>query len=315
MEDTIIRRGVSAVENTAMAPGGSATQRVTDPLQSTDDYRPCRFARVLRDARRAIPPEAASLGHVLRLPWRVGKAVSQEEVAEAVGISRVWYNRLEAGRSVRISVALLHRIANTLMLNDTQRAELFPFAPAEISSRAIELRHGSVLEACGRIRRSAKRLWSASSVEEALTIAAEESMTHFSDAALVLSVHRIAPGRWNRPLVADGGMGRQDKLLFEDLAATLGPECFDDVALYPMLCQPGDIATRESVAAASIGAAYEAAVARQNLQRSALLHVRIRSRGGVIGGITVKHASERDYSEIELAGVATIASLTSLALS
>jgi hypothetical protein len=140
-------------------------------------------------------------------------------------------------------------------------------------------------------------------------------MTHFSDAALVLSVHRIAPGRWNRPLVADGGMGRQDKLLFEDLAATLGPECFDDVALYPMLCQPGDIATRESVAAASIGAAYEAAVARQNLQRSALLHVRIRSRGGVIGGITVKHASERDYSEIELAGVATIASLTSLALS
>ena len=115
---------------------------MTDPLQSTDDYRPCRFARVLRDARLAIPPEAVSLGNVLRLPCRVGKAVSQEEVAEAVGISRVWYVRLETGRSVRTSVALLERLANALMLNDTQRAELFPFAAARI---AMVLRHGSVL--------------------------------------------------------------------------------------------------------------------------------------------------------------------------
>lgn len=287
---------------------------MTDPLQSTDDYRPCRFARVLRDARLAIPPEAASLGNVLRLPCRVGKAVSQEEVAEAVGISRVWYVRLETGRSVSTSVALLERLANALMLNDTQRAELFPFAPAEISSRAMDLRHGAVLETCGRIRRAAKRLWSASSVEEALTIAAEESTTHFSDAGMVGFVHRIAPGRWNRPLVADGGMGRQNKLLFEDLSASLGPEQFDEVALYPMFFEPGDVGTRESLAATSIGAAYEAAVARHNLQRSALLHVRI-SGGGVIGGITIKHASEREYSEIERAVLATIASLASLALS
>jgi GAF domain-containing protein len=82
-----------------------------------------------------------------------------------------------------------------------------------------------------------------------------------------------------------------------------------------MFFEPGDVGTRESLAATSIGAVYEAAVARHNLHRWALLHVRIRSRGGVIGGITVKHASERDYSEIERAVVATIASLTSLALS
>jgi transcriptional regulator with XRE-family HTH domain len=287
---------------------------VTDPLESSDDYRPCRFARALRDARLAIPPEAASLGNVLRLPRRVGKAVSQEEVAEAVGISRVWYVRLETGRSIRTSVALLERLANALMLNDTQRAQLFPFAVSEISSRAMELRHGSVIEASGRVRRAAKRLMSASSVEEALTIAAEESTPHFSDAGLVGFVHRIAPGRWNRPLVADGGMGRQNKLLIDDLEASLGPEQFDEVGLYPMLLEPGDVGTRESRAAASIGAAYEAALARYNLQRSALLHVRI-SGGGVIGGILVKHASERDYSEIERAVVATIASLTSLALS
>jgi transcriptional regulator with XRE-family HTH domain len=287
---------------------------VTDPLQSSDDYRPCRFARVLRDARLAIPPQAASLGNVLRLPCRVGKAVSQEEVAEAVGISRVWYVRLESGRSVRTSAALLERLANTLMLNDTQRAELFPFAPAEISSRAMDLRYGAVLETCGRIRRAAKRLWSASSVEEALTIAAEESATHFSDAGLVGFVHRVAPGRWDRPLVADGGIGRQNKLLVDDLEASLGPEQFDEVGLYPMLIEPGDIGTHESRADTSIDTAYEAASARYNLQRSALIHARI-SGGGVIGGILVKHASERDYSEVERAVVATIASLTSLALS
>lgn len=287
---------------------------MTNPLESTDDYRPCRFARVLRDARSAIPPEAASLGNVLRLPCRVGKAVSQEEVAEAVGISRVWYGRLETGRSVRTSVALLERLANTLMLNDTQRAELFPFAVPEISSRAMEMRHGAVIEACGRIRRAAKRLMSASSVEEAFTIAAEESTPHFSDVGLVGFVHRIAPGRWNRPLVADGGMGRQNKLLIDDLEASLGPEQFDEVGLYPTLLEPGDVGTRESRAATSIDAAYQAALARYNLQRSALLHVRI-SGGGVIGGILVKHASERDYSEMERGVVATLASLTSLALS
>jgi transcriptional regulator with XRE-family HTH domain len=285
-----------------------------DPLQSSDDSRPRRLACVLRGARLAIPPEAASLGKFLRLPRRVGKAVSQEEVAEAVGISRVWYVNLETGRSVRTSVGLLERLANTLMLNDTQRAELFPFAPAEFSSRAMELRHGAVLAACGSIRRAAKRLWSASSVEEAFTIAAEDSSTHFSDAGLVGFVHRTAPGRWNRPLVADGGMGRQSNLLVDDLEASLGPEQFDEVGLYPMLLEPGDVGTRESRAATSIGAAYEATLARHNLQRSALLHVRI-SGGGVIGGILVKHASEREYSETERAVLATIASLASLALS
>jgi transcriptional regulator with XRE-family HTH domain len=244
----------------------------------------------------------------------VGRPVSQEEIAEAIGVSRVWYAMLETGRSVRASVALLERIATTLMLDEAQRAAVFQLGLPEISARAMELRHGAVLEASARVRRAAKRLWSASSVDEALAIASEESTTHFRDAALAFFVRRIGPGRWKYPIVVNHGKGIENKLLLEELAASLEPERFDEVALYPTLSEPGDVGTRESFAATSVGAAYEAAVARYKLQRWVLIHARIRSRGGVIGGITVKHASEHDYSEIERAVIGALASLTSLAL-
>lgn len=43
----------------------------------------------LREHRRLIPRDATALGPFLRLPVRLGKAVTQEEIAEALGVSRV----------------------------------------------------------------------------------------------------------------------------------------------------------------------------------------------------------------------------------
>src|ERR1700676_4188865 len=71
---------------------------------------------LLRRCRLRIAPERPSLGPHLRLPLRIGRTVSQEEVAEAVGISREWYVRMERGRSANPSNATLSALADALMM-------------------------------------------------------------------------------------------------------------------------------------------------------------------------------------------------------
>jgi transcriptional regulator with XRE-family HTH domain len=284
-------------------------------VHSTDDERLGRFSELLREARKRIPVDRASLGNVLRLPRRIGKPVSQEEIAEAIGVSRVWYAMLEKDRLNRPSVALLERVCNVLMLDGRQRVDVFQLGVPEISSHLVELQHAAILEASAQLRTAAKRLLCASTVDEALAIAAEESTQHFDDAALVFFVHRVAPGRWRHPFLVDRGIGARSEHMYEELASSLTPAGFDEVVLHPALSAPGDVGTRDSFRLTSVAAAYETAVAKHKLQRSAFIHARIRSRGGVTAGITVKHASERVYSDVERAAISAIASLTSLALS
>jgi len=133
--------------------------------QPTDEERLRRLSTLLKDARRSIPVDAQSLGNSLRFPGRVGKPVSQEEVAEVVDVSRVWYAVLETGRPIRASAPLLERICNALMLDEQQRASVFELAIPEISTRMVEMRHSDILQASTRMRSSVKRLWSASTVE------------------------------------------------------------------------------------------------------------------------------------------------------
>ena len=81
------------------------------------------FSETLRCYRLGVPLEARALGSFARVSKRIGKMVSQEELAEAVGISRVWYSVVEVGRA-RPSVELVSRICNALMLDEAKRLEL-----------------------------------------------------------------------------------------------------------------------------------------------------------------------------------------------
>jgi DNA-binding XRE family transcriptional regulator len=100
----------------------SAAHQHTD--LEDDNQRLDRFGEFLRRGRLGIPAETKSLGNFSRLPNRVGKLVSQEEFAEAIGVSRCWYGMLEAGRRVRPSIALMDRICDALMLDERQRLQL-----------------------------------------------------------------------------------------------------------------------------------------------------------------------------------------------
>jgi DNA-binding XRE family transcriptional regulator len=87
----------------------------------------------LREHRRSIDPAARALGTRLRLPARCGRRVSQEEVAEAADISRVWYAMLESGAAVRTTPRLLGKLASILMLSAGERHILFRLALPELA--------------------------------------------------------------------------------------------------------------------------------------------------------------------------------------
>jgi hypothetical protein len=185
----------------------------------------------------------------------------------------------------------------------------------EISSRTVESKHSGILDAFGRVRSAVNRLWTASTVEETLSVAAEEASKHFLDAALVGFVHRVGEGQWDHPFLVDRGIATRNLRVYEDLASSLTPAGFDEVALWPVLSEAGDLGTLDTYRATSIAEAYEKALVRHKLDRCVFVHARIRSRGGVIAGITIKHAEEYDYSEADRAVISAIASFTSLALS
>lgn len=104
------------------------------------DYQPPRARRLpssrlkplLKHFRVRIDPKESALGPYTRPPSRRGKPVTQEELAEYIGVSRHWYGMLESERPCRVSIFLLDRLAAILMLSARERATLFALALPEL---------------------------------------------------------------------------------------------------------------------------------------------------------------------------------------
>jgi transcriptional regulator with XRE-family HTH domain len=90
------------------------------------------FGIFLKTLRRRLPPETARLGSWERLPARRGRPVTQEEIAEVVGVSRNWYRILESGAEVRASTRLVERIARAVAFTPEERMRLFVLAIPEL---------------------------------------------------------------------------------------------------------------------------------------------------------------------------------------
>lgn len=82
---------------------------------------------LLKEWRRRLDPLTVTLGRHERLGSRRGRAVSQEELAEAVGVTREWYACLESGAK-RPSLPVLDRLATALNTSPQERARLFQLA-------------------------------------------------------------------------------------------------------------------------------------------------------------------------------------------
>ncbi|HEY1429498.1 MAG TPA: helix-turn-helix transcriptional regulator [Candidatus Tumulicola sp.] len=95
------------------------------------------LGQYLRTLRRRIPADSETLGSSRRLSARCGRRVTQEEIAEAVGVSRNWYRRLETECDIRASTKLLVRLALLFSLTPAERITLFSLAIPEIWSAEI----------------------------------------------------------------------------------------------------------------------------------------------------------------------------------
>ncbi len=87
---------------------------------------------ILRSLRLRISRNATTLGPHSRSPRRQGQPVTQEELAEYLGVSRTWYATLESSIDARPSLALLERLSEILMLTSEERTALFDAAIPEL---------------------------------------------------------------------------------------------------------------------------------------------------------------------------------------
>jgi transcriptional regulator with XRE-family HTH domain len=269
----------------------------------------------LKQFRQRIDPEVRALGTYVRLACRRGRPVTQEEIAEAIGVSRVWYAKLESDGAAGASMKLLTRLADVLMLTTVERESLFALAiPALEGVQPHKSSVAGLLESFSIMRTATKRLWAASSESEALTLGCEQVAAWFDSAVLVSYFCRLEPGAWVRSPVLNRGIGNRVIGMWRDLSASWPPERIDELALYPQLSQPGEIGTVHTLSP-SIRRDRLGAYARHGLHALDFVHARVTSRKGLIGGFHVKYETGHVCSELDRAVIGTIADLTSMTLS
>lgn len=276
-----------------------------------DAKRRSELALLLKFLRSQIDPDVRVLGPYVRRAKRLGKRVTQEELAEAIGVSRRWYASLESAETIRTSVSLVERLADALMVTPEERVKLTQLAVPELGRMQLGGDSTAVLETFSRLRRLTEPLWTATSIEEILATATEQLGHWFDGALLIGTKRRCASGLWESPVYE--GLGRNDAAkVVEEMGKT--PEVHAAINLYPHLLNPGDIVTPDlwpRPAQRTMLNIY----ARRRLAGLSWLYARVTSRTGFIGGLYISHEFGHSYSTLDHAVLRAFAELTSFALS
>jgi transcriptional regulator with XRE-family HTH domain len=271
------------------------------------------LALLLNFLRRRVDPEVHVLGPFARRSERLGKRVTQEELADAIGVSRGWYASLESGGTIRTSVGLVERLADALMVRPEERATLLQLAVPGLGRMQLCDDSNAVLETFSRLRRLTQPLWTATSVEDILTTGCERLDDWFDGALLIRTTRRTASGLWENPLNEEPGRNDAAKVI-EDIRQ-LPPELQTAIQTFPRLLNPGDIGTPETTWTSPLQRAIQRIYARRRLAGFAWICVRVRSRTGFIGGFYMSHEFGYSYSALDCAVLRAFAEITSFALS
>jgi transcriptional regulator with XRE-family HTH domain len=274
------------------------------------------LALFLTFLRHRIDPDVRALGPFVRRTQRLGKRVTQEELAEAIGVSREWYATLESGATARTSTALANRMAEALTVTPEERARLFHLAVLEVWRMRPREDSAAVLKAFSHLRSLAKPLWAATSIEDVLTTTSEQLGDWFEDALLVGSSRRSETGLWEHRSVDDRQDRNKAAKALGELAGhvlrTTGSK--DAIHLYPRLGNAGDVATPDLLPHA-LQREVRVVYAHHRVAGFVWVCARVRSRSGFIGGLYVLHEFGHTYSASDHAVLAAFAELTSFALS
>jgi transcriptional regulator with XRE-family HTH domain len=275
------------------------------------------LAHFLNFLRRRIDPDVRELGAYRRLPARLGKRVTQQELADATRVTREWYASLESSATTRASSDLVDRLADALMVTPQERARLFQLALPAMGRVQVRDDTIAALEGYSHLRSLSKRLWAATSIEDVLTTATEQIAEWFEGAFLIRWSRRYESGLWEARSVDD----KQDRSTTAKVIADIEGRVLrtlrsrDDSNLYPRLANAGDLGTPE-LWPLRVQREAQKAYARHRVARLDGLYARVRSRAGFTGALYIAHElGGHTYSASERAVFVAFAELTSFALS
>ena len=272
----------------------------------------------LKALRLRIDRQADRLGPYRRLPSRRGRIASQEEIAEAVEVSRGWYSLLESGAEIRASTRLLARIAEVLGLSEDERAELFRLAVPEITVPSLQPATMETLDALQLARKTARRLWAAGTEAEILTVLAEAIAGRFADADLIGAITRVQPGVWDYPVVI-GGEKWQGRLAEAEFLVNDGatPAQIDEAKLHGVFGGPAEVGSRRELhRGLSVRGRIDGAFAAVGFDHADFLCAHIRSNEGFEANLFTNYVERREpFSELQRAVMGALSDLASLALS
>ena len=293
-----------------------------DDLASGATTAPVEFGAFLKSLRHRIDAHVPRLGSYERLHTRVHRQVTQEEIAEALGVSRGWYGLLESGATIHASTRLLSRIAETLMLTPAERTRLFQLALPDLEKSVLRSMAESplaVLHELHSLRCLIRRVWSATSESEILSAILEQAQSRFNGSDLVVAAIRVGEGKYEYPVT----MGEQRSIerlkeLSETLHATLTPAEMDEAALHRVLTLPGQAMTIGKVQFAS---GILARVAREmrhiGVKNRSFLNAHVRSSENYRANISIGRpiGQLEEFTELDATVIGAFPGLASLALS
>jgi transcriptional regulator with XRE-family HTH domain len=271
----------------------------------------------LKDRRRSLPRDTQFLGRYVRLPARRGRAVTQEELAEAIGVTRVWYAMLESGAAVNTSPRLVARLADALQLSVEQRKVLFDLALPYLSSRNTLTLTQQLARSITPLRTASRRLWSATTESEILLVVAEAMTSIFDDSDMVGAQRRLLPGEWAFPIViGDDHLQSSIADMVGDLLSGMTAAEIDETMLHGILTEPGQVGTRRELHSnLSRKRRVDQTFATHGFGTTTFIDAHIRGRTGDGTTVFAVYANgKKDFTELDRAVFGTLADLASLAL-
>jgi transcriptional regulator with XRE-family HTH domain len=257
-----------------------------------------------------LAPESHFLADRPRLPTRVGKRVTQEELAEHLEISRGWYSRFEAGPPAVFSIVLLSRLGDVLLLSAPERAELVRLAMPELAP-VVSRDSTDLYGALGVVRRAVKRLWKATSEDEVIHVAGEEVRQLLPCSELIFARRIVAPEEAQFPQL--GGNSRAHLAAARAYALRrCTPEQFARLDAFWQCTAGGDL-LRIDAYPQDILREYRLALLEHGIDWDSpvLAHIRGSSGSAIVGGTSTR---PHDVPELALPMLSTIADFASLAL-